>query len=768
MQFLEAYLDILETHECIDLWFVKVIFLGASRMGKTAACRRLSGVMKDLQSSGTLAVPSTGVVEAGQNIIIKNLSNDPTSAANNLPVEWTVSKDINMEACAFLQFLYDKSQKTRLKPDRLEVADTEIAKKPIESMFFPEEQTDDSRRDSRDTTSVVKVVEAAVDSFRDRFTFGKEEQRFSVPSIKYEPAEDESPQKSLVSSSSAGSLTSSQLVKEKNKYCTEIQQTFRKALNSKHWEDIKGSLQDMVLLKIEDTGGQSEFMDLLPVFTIGPALYLIFCKLNDSLHNYYTESYLSPSGMSTIPEESTYTVEEVLFRALASISCFNANPGGLDFYDAQIRKEDCFEPFNKSIAYIVGTHKDAVSDTQINRFDKKLQKSIQSTDFQGIVQRASQDRMVLPIDNLHGGEDEMRNLRKLLEEAIKTHFRKLTIPASWLMLSLCLRKREVRTVSFESVKKLAKDLSISPSELKLALWFLHHYAGVLMFFPTVPELKETVICDIQVVYDSVTNLIVNTFKFVRVSEYASRQFRETGMFRLEDIRKASAEISGDFLSLEMLTILLRHLNIIAAIKSEKITRTTYFMPCILQNATADESELWWDHLTYQHSPAPLLIRYQCGYVPIGIFPAMIANLAGKKSLKLIVKDMKKNIIQFQYGSEDDVITLFSLPRFYAVHLTRQKNAQTPTHTVCGAVRELVENALQTVTSRMNYSFSIEHQLSFECPYHPARDHVGVVKEIGVIKESGAGTPKKMCCTDAKASHKVDLKDMHLVWFDKVR
>ena len=102
-------------------------------------------------------------------------------------------------------------------------------------------------------------------------------------------------------------------------------------------------------------------------------------------------------------------------------------------------------------------------------------------------------------------------------------------------------------------------------ETKVALWFLHHHAGVLMYFPNLPELVDTVICDTQVVYDSATNLIVNTFRFGPVPKAAVEKFRETGQFSLEDIRGATASVSGDYIPLRKLVKLLEHLNIIAPV-----------------------------------------------------------------------------------------------------------------------------------------------------------------------------------------------------------
>ncbi len=60
---------------------------------------------------------------------------------------------------------------------------------------------------------------------------------------------------------------------------------------------------------------------MLPALVLGPSLHLIFCKLTDDLKSRYTVSFLSPSGESTPPMESSYTVEEVILQSLSSVAC---------------------------------------------------------------------------------------------------------------------------------------------------------------------------------------------------------------------------------------------------------------------------------------------------------------------------------------------------------------------------------------------------------------------------------------------------------------
>ena len=222
---------------------------------------------------------------------------------------------------------------------------------------------------------------------------------------------------------------------------------------------------------------------------------------------------------------------------------------------------------------------------------------------------------------------------------------------------------------------------MTAADTKTALWFLHHHAGVLMYFPNLPELKDTVICNIQIVFDSVTNLIINAFKFGRMGVSASERFRKTGQFSLEDIRRSIIGIPGDYIPLEQLVMLLEYLNIIAPIvqseSSPSQSSKVYLMPCVLENVSREELSDYQRIDSNQLLPASLLIRYECGFVPLGIFPATIANLVGQSSLKLIEKGIKKNRVQFRFGTDRDTITLISQPKYYEVSIKRLPITKTP-------------------------------------------------------------------------------------------
>ena len=182
-------------------------------------------------------------------------------------------------------------------------------------------------------------------------------------------------------------------------------------------------------------------------------------------------------------------------------------------------------------------------------------------------------------------------------------------------------------------EELAGKLNINPEELQDALYFLHHHMGMLLYYPEIEALKDTVICDQQVVYDSTSNLIRNTFTFEKVGEKLSKQFKEKAQFSLKDVKKATSEHTDNLIPLGKLVKLLESRNVLTVIPptsssaAETRQEPVYFMPCVLRNAKPGELSI--RASSSDSDPAPLMLRYNCGYVPVGVFPVMIASSLSK-------------------------------------------------------------------------------------------------------------------------------------------
>ena len=340
--------------------------------------------------------------------------------------------------------------------------------------------------------------------------------------------EDSSTENTTPSSSESNkaNVTSSGAKSYKNDrpgYLNEIYRPYHKAMENNDFESLKYLLEDTVYLINTDTGGQTEYLDLMSRFIMGPALNLIFSRLTDPLDKVYKIYYTNEDGVSTEEEDSIITLEEVFFQALASIACMemtkdfstqeedSANIACMEMTkDFSTQEEDSAKAVDKEVkmsecsskAMFVGTFRDKVYKFQVNRRDRHLREKIERTNFykMNIVKYASKENVLLTVDNLRGDLDEINNLRSTLEACIKDNFKKVRIPFTWLMLSINMRSENKRTMLLSEFESMASKLGIRGSDLKLILWFLHYRVGVLLHYPDVREFEEIIICDVKVCF----------------------------------------------------------------------------------------------------------------------------------------------------------------------------------------------------------------------------------------------------------------------------
>ena len=268
----------------------------------------------------------------------------------------------------------------------------------------------------------------------------------------------------------------------------DILASFQDAVYKEDWDTVKYLLEDTIYLINTDTGGQTEFLDLMSRFLMGPALNLIISRLVDSLDQVYKIYCTNEKGISTAEEDSVKTVEDVIFQALASIACLEAS------YDPE-NFPDC-----SSKAIFIGTFRDKVTQEEFEERDRLLRKKIEQTEFyrKGLVLFASEKHLTFSLDNLNGGQEEIDTLRKNLEKKIRRNFKKVTIPASWLMLSINIRHKGKRTMTLSECQDMAAKLGITATSLPKALWFLHYRVGILLYYPEIEGFSQLIVCDIQV------------------------------------------------------------------------------------------------------------------------------------------------------------------------------------------------------------------------------------------------------------------------------
>ncbi len=732
--FIHAYHHFISTKDILEMLFLKFLFLGPPRLGKTTARRRLMGEIVDLESAGEADQPqaSTGAVESGFDMIVQALT-DTTAVITEK--EWSVVRNLIDEARMLFHNFVDSVQSKTTSEQ------TVVPSLPTMSLgeATPEAvpTTDSSRQPMKEAET--GLVQKFLSRLKNVFQSKKSDQ-------------------------------SNENMPPRPKDVPEIAALFQEVSGeSELWKDVKHSFR--AYLRIEDTGGQPEMMDMLPALTIGPGLYLLFFSYECDLKSSFQVYYETASGDTTQREQSTVTLEEMLLSSLSSISCSNSladsmsleETGGLDM-------EDILDS-SKSVAYIVGTHRDKVSEEYVASFDEQLQQVIRDTDFfeKGVVKFYSKDKLAVSMDNMKGGKEEVSQIRLLLENAMQKHFKKLRIPAVWLLFSLCLRMKDVRTASLETCLELSKAFNMTEYETKVALWFLHHHAGVMMYFPNVPCVEDLVIIDIQVVYDSITCVILKAMSFSNTDQAVAEKFRSTGQFSMKDLESATSKISGDLVPPLQLVALLEYLHIVARIvntgssaRSSEDKDEIYIMPCVLRSASKGALEAVSRDKSQPSFIASLRIRYVCGFVPIGVFPAVTASFIGNSSFILKETEVMKNLVQFHFGSGYALISFLAHPKSYEIVISQLPRGSFEPHVLCSELRKEIEATFEKVSSRMNYGYFMDYQFGFECPTHPEEEHVCVV-------DSNSSCPPQamLCLQNLKNRSPKDTLSCHRVWFGEV-
>ena len=133
----------------------------------------------------------------------------------------------------------------------------------------------------------------------------------------------------------------------------------------------------------------------------------------------------------------------------------------------------------------------------------------------------------------------------------------------------------------------------------------------------------------------------------------------------------------------------------------------------------------------------------CGFVPVGVFCAMIASLVAQEdTLGWILQVPHK----YHYNKGDHIlcknkatfringaynITLISKSKQYEIHIARISTTDRALEEICQHVLETVCDILDQVISKMKYkqyllsshTDATLYELGFKCPKHPNDDHL---------------------------------------------
>ena len=487
-----------------------------------------------------------------------------------------------------------------------------------------------------------------------------------------------------------------------------------------------------------DSGGQPQFLEILPAFIRNVSLLLLLVKLSEELSDTPTVEYFSPDGKSYQLGVFPLSNEQLLLQA-AQLSLFHQSQISLPHNN--IEKEQ-----SQANMTVVGTFADQESKCKETRSEKnnRLKQLLQP--FQKQLIPRSKSEIIFPVNAKSAGQgknedpvaSELRRMIQKLAPRLRMRF-----PLLWYFLEMELRRLGEKIITKSECWEIAKKLGFESKEaLEAALHYLHE-ANLFLYYPDV--LSNTIFVDPQAVLTNITHLYERHIKLEDAPE-SDIVGEDDLRYRDQALFTASALISLDtdyskavFPNEDLLTLLQSRLIVskIAFINDE----TAYFMPSLLP--ALKERDIIRPKTT---AASPLMISFQEGWAPTGLFCALVVSLLSRKSQlpwkisELVsgnISKLNKNYLEFSIGYIAGSITLVNTMKQFELH----PSSELPSD-LLPPIWQTIDRNLKEACSK--YSYKVSHYFAFKCncgesPAHTARISVKD-SSVQCTRESGKQEP----------------------------
>ena len=487
-----------------------------------------------------------------------------------------------------------------------------------------------------------------------------------------------------------------------------------------------------------DSGGQPQFLEILPAFIRNISLLLLLVKLSEELSDTPTVEYFSPDGKSYQLGVFPLSNEQLLVQA-AQLSLFHQSQISLPH---NIIEKEQSQP-NMTI---VGTFADQESKCKETRSEKnnRLKQLLQP--FQKQLIPRSKSEIIFPVNAKSAGQgknedpvaSELRRMIQKLAPRLRMRF-----PLLWYFLEMELRRLGEKIITKSECWEIAKKLGFESKEaLEAALLYLHE-ANLFLYYPDV--LSNTIFVDPQAVLSNVTQLYERYIKLEDAPESDvvkdDLRYRDQALFTASDLISLDTDYSKAAFPNEDLIELLKHRFIISEMPFLINGEKAYMMPSLLP--ALEERDIIRPKTT---AASPLIVTFQEGWAPTGLFCALVVSLLSHKSQlpwkisELVygnVSKLYKNYLEFSVGYNPGSITLVNTMKQFELH----PSSELPSD-LLPPIWQTIDHNLKEACSK--YSYKVSHYFAFKCncgesPAHTARISVKD-SSVQCTRESGKQEP----------------------------
>ena len=529
-------------------------------------------------------------------------------------------------------------------------------------------------------------------------------------------------------------------------------------LASKKLRSIK-DIEKTTTLYLMDIGGQPEFHEIMPVILDGPALHMVFFNLAFNLDDPIPVRFCQQDGTdSLITYNSSYTGKQMIFQLLSSLYYLNKG----------------LSSDTESAAVLIGTYLDQLKshvgqgEKKIEEISDTLKELFSNVEFHNQAfltypTKNENSTIFIPVNNYSGDEEEIHHLQAFLRRIIDDRFGSVELPSSWLLFHLILRHRYEKVpgvCTLRECRALAKGCDLDEHDVPQVLRYIHRHLGTILFYEDVPGLNELVICDPNVLFRSISQLVAVSFGGDKGYHTITAEIRKTGEIPVRVLERIGTQPSSCLLTNEHTIELFKHYKLLTEFNSDD--RITYFMPCLLKPDYSFEISCEALQALY---PPPLLVRFDGNYIPMGVFSMLVVKLS-QGSWEPDVDSRFHNHILFHTDSIFPV-ELIVQPAYLEFRIriaSYEEEEPEEVHQFCMEVRKTVLDNLNFVLTLHEHMKKAKFQLGFYCP---GSFHTGSQPHFcGCLPRQNHTNPRTFVCTKSpRCQDQCRLPHECSIWFE---
>ena len=478
-------------------------------------------------------------------------------------------------------------------------------------------------------------------------------------------------------------------------------------------------------IRLTDSGGQPQFLEILPIFIHHISLGIIVIKLNERLDCFPMMEFYNEEGESVgEPYKSCYSQWQVVKHFLRALKS-QAGEG-------------------KDVKFLfIGTHKDRMKECDESFEDKNyiLQQIVHSFNMlANIIYNGL--GLIFPINAETPKAEDWEVMKQVRCRLVAcADVPRIKIPVRWFAMELALQRFVLETkqaVLLESkCWELVANFHFDKKGFKAAMRYLHQIKHIFYYED---GLKSLVVADIQVIQNKLCEAVSYNIELRtnpnrhEALDYKWKKFCDRGILHASCLDKfPDSYIEGVFSPKELLQLFIS-LCIVSELGSNE-----YLMPCVLP---VDKIPCCNPDPSTQSVPA-MVVEFPAGGPMLGLFCGLVCYLMNIAKWKLaehrgVPVHITRSSVHFNIPGYPGKVT-FNDPLFTFFTLTFHGPLDDAPE-VCPLIRETILTGIEEVSRNLNYlpqgktaSSSADRNkpnITFLCPCKTTPLHPAVMSRNG--------------------------------------